>query len=232
MSACGKKLFKLGYEFKNLELLDLALTHSAVSGLKNNQRLEFLGDSILNLIVAGYLYNSIQDATEGELTRIRSFLVQGSTLKLIAEHLKIQDSIYLGAGELKTGGLNKDSILEDTLESLIAAIYLDSDLVTTSNLIISWYKEIKYINPDGSLNSSHKDLLNKKDPKTMLQELLHAKGLNLPIYEIINITGKPHQQKFKVSCSVDTITSKVYGVGSSRKKAEQQAASKILELLL
>ena len=223
----------LRYKFVNNNLLILALTHSShvlnnATKEINNQRLEFLGDSILNVVIAENLYKLQPNATEGDLTRIRSYLVQENTLAFIAKKLLIQDHIILGLGEQKTGGCNKDSILADTLEAIIGAIYLDSDLLTVKNLILTWFLDFK----------DYKELTNmgtniSKDPKTVLQEILQAKNFGLPVYNIIKITGKPHNQKFKIECLVDSLKleQKIYGVGSSRKKAEQDAAKKILDLL-
>lgn len=222
----------LGYAFIDATLLQIALTHSSVNGEQNNQRLEFLGDAILNFIVADYLYTHYPEATEGELTRVRSNLVKESTLCSIAKKHNLSCCIKLGAGELKTGGLHKSSILADTLEAIIAAIYLDSNLLTIQKLIIHWYQELNYFQSDGKLNEHNNELdPYDKDPKSLLQELLHAKGLPLPIYEIVKVTGRPHNQFFKVSCRVSGVKSLVYGTGSNRKQAEQDAAQRALGLL-
>lgn len=221
----------LGYIFIDQNLLKLALTHSSVGRVANNQRLEFLGDAILNFIIADYLYKNNPEATEGELTRIRSNLVKESTLCLIAKKHNLSNYIKLGVGELKTGGLYKSSILADTWESIIAAIYLDSDLLTIQRLVINWYTELHYFQPDGKLNEKN-NLLDPcdKDPKSLLQELLHSKGLALPIYKIVQISGRPHNQLFKVSCIISGSKHLVYGTGNNRKQAEQDAAQQALEL--
>lgn len=225
-------LKKIGYLFKDINILELALTHSSLNSLQNNQRLEFLGDAILNFIIADYLYEKIPNIAEGELTRLRSCLVQGETLALIAKVLELEQAINLGLGEIKSGGVNKNSILADTVEALIAAIYLDSNLTTVSRIIIAWYTKLNYFNIDGSINMLHQELLpGKKDAKTMLQELLHSKGFNPPSYAVLSITGKPHKQIFKVSCAVSGMPQVFYGEGSSRKRAEQAAAKKFLEVL-
>ena len=218
---------RLGYQFNDQELLHLAFTHSSYHSELNNQRLEFLGDSILSMVMSDYLYNNYPAANEGDLTRIRSNLVKEAPLALIARSYEIQQGIILGAGEAKTHGQDKDSILADTLEAIIGAIYLDSDLATTVKLIVSWYVEQNYFADLDSLVSS----LNIKDPKTELQELLHARGEQLPEYQVIKITGKPHKQTFKVACKVASLGQIIYATGSSRKKAEQNVAKKILELL-
>lgn len=221
-----KSIKNLGYTFINNDLLTLALTHSSHNGVANNQRLEFLGDAILNMVIAEYLYQNNPDANEGYLTRIRSNLVKQDTLSIIAKKYSIQKAIIFGMGERKGGGCNKESILADTIEALIAAIYLDSDLSTVKNLIINWYSSENYLQSTAALP------LCLKDAKTVLQELLHSRGLALPIYKILKITGKPHHQTFKISCTVSGINEPIYGTGASRKKAEQDAAHKILELLL
>lgn len=212
----------LKYKFVNKDLLILALTHSSHQEI-NNQRLEYLGDAILNFVIAEHLYILQPHSKEGDLTRIRANLVKKSTLAIIAKGLLIQDYIFLGIGEKKTGGCNKDSILADTIEAIIGAIYLDSDFITIKNLIISWFANFEEYQKLTSVN---------KDSKTVLQELIQAKGLNLPKYEIIKITGKPHNQVFQVKCLINDLNlyQEVFGIGSNRKQAEQDAAKKALEL--
>lgn len=212
------------YKFGDKNLLKLALTHGSSKEI-NNQRLEFLGDAILNLVIAEYLYQINPTANEGELTRVRSYLVKENTLALIARNLFVQNYIILGQGEQKTGGFNKDSILSDTLEAIIGAIYLDSDFLTVKNLILSWYLDSIELQELIKIDN------NIKDPKTILQEILQAKGFALPVYNIIAITGRAHNQMFQIECIVESIGQKIYGVGASRKKAEQDAASKILKIL-
>ena len=237
MIECGRKLNKiikkLGYKFNDNTLLTLAITHSSHDKIVNNQRLEFLGDAILNFIIAEYLYTQATNADEGNLTRIRSSLVKKDTLASIARNYSIHECLILGAGELKTSGFNKDSILADSLEAIIAAIYLDSNLLTISKLIIDWYHNMGYLQLvnkafyDKNFTSS----CSFKDPKTILQELLHAKSLPVPIYEVFKVTGKPHKLSFVVTCAVEGMKEIIYGTGTSRKGAEQDAASKVLRLL-
>ncbi len=225
---------KLGYKFVNNNLLTLALTHSSYHKTLNNQRLEFLGDAILNFVIAEYLYAEAKNANEGDLTIIRSNLVKEDTLALIAKSYAIQNIIILGSGELKTGGCHKNSILADTFEAIIAAIYLDSNLLTVKKLIISWYSATNYfqaVDKGCLLSAESLSKSGSKDAKTILQELLHSKGRALPVYTIINISGKPHHQTFTISCVVAGISEIIYGVGTSRKKAEQDAAEQILRLL-
>lgn len=231
MTECLKQLNniakKLNYKFRDQELLILAFTHGSYNKVFNNQRLEFLGDAVLNMIMADYLYNNYPDANEGDLTRIRSNLVREQPLALIAKHYNIQEGIILGAGESKTRGRSKDSILADTMEAIIGAVYLDSSLATSKKLILSWYGTQEYFqNIDSVL-----PLLNSKDPKSALQELLHARGEQLPEYKVVKIIGKPHKQTFKISCKVSLLEKVIYATGGSRKKAEQNAAKKIMELL-
>ena len=222
------------YKFVNNDLLKLALTHSSNKDHSyNNQRLEFLGDAILNFVIAEHLYQSQPNIPEGGLTRIRSYLVKEDTLAAVAKKLLVQKYIILGLGEQKTGGVNKNSILADTLEAIIGAVYLDSDFVTVKNLILTWYTECDDYQKLTQISDQNtiEDVISK-DPKTILQETLQAKGLNLPIYKIITVTGKPHNQVFQIECLiVNGIKQKIYGVGTSRKKAEQDAASKVLNLL-
>lgn len=219
----------LNYKFNNLDLLKLALTHSSYKEI-NNQRLEFLGDAILSSIISDHLYKLMPQANEGDLTRIRSLLVRGDTLAVIAKKLIMQDYLILGVGEQKTGGINKNSILADTLEAIIGAIYLDSDFLTVNNIVLEWYLGSKIYKNSLKLDNNNAF----KDPKTILQEVLQAKAMELPIYKVIKITGKPHNQKFTVECivpGVDVKGKSIYGTGTSRKQAEQAAAKKIFKLL-
>lgn len=219
----------LDYKFNNLDLLKLALTHSSYKEA-NNQRLEFLGDAILNSVISDHLYKLMPQAKEGDLTRIRSLLVRDDTLAVIAKKLMIQDYVILGEGEQKTGGINKNSILADALEAVIGAIFLDSDFLTVNKVVLAWYLGSKVYKNSLKLNSNNAF----KDSKTTLQETLQAKALGLPIYQVIKITGKPHNQRFTVECIVSSLDAKglsIYGTGTSRKQAEQAAAKKILKLL-
>lgn len=231
----AKKLNKinqyLNYQFINIDLLKVALTHSSCKET-NNQRLEFLGDAILNSIIANHLYVLMPTATEGDLTRMRSVLVKEDPLVCIAKKLLIQDYILLGPGEQKTGGYNKDSILAGTLEAIIGAIYLDSDFVKVTNVVMNWYLECNFYKE--LINKKQLPTINCKDPKTILQETLQSKSMELPVYKVIKITGKPHNQKFTVQClvpGIDLLDNDICGVGTSRKKAEQNVAKKILKIL-
>ena len=212
---------KLGHQFNDLSLLTQALTHRSAKG-KHNERLEFLGDSILSFIIAELLYDKFPKANEGELTRMRSNLVRGVTLSGIARDFDLGQYLILGPGELKSGGHRRDSILEDVVEALIGAIYLDDGLEPAKRAILSWLdKEIQQVNPQ----SQH------KDPKTRLQEYLQGRKHALPNYEVISTTGQSHNQEFTVQCLVEELDLEVVSKGTSRRKAEQAAALKILELI-
>lgn len=217
-----QNLYKLlGYQFKDVELLDVALTHRSVSA-DHNERLEFLGDSVLNFVIADVLYKQFPEIREGILSRIRSSLVKGDTVAELANELSIGDYIKMSAGEKKSGGHNRASILENTLESITAAIYLDSDMATVHRVVHSWYEDrLMNVSPD----ESH------KDPKTRLQEFLQAEKIPLPTYEIESTEGVAHDQTFYVSCKVEGLEFCTSGTGSSRRKAEQDAAEKYLECI-
>lgn len=214
------------YHFKDENLLTLALTHRSI-GSNNNERLEFLGDSILGMVISGELYKRFPKEKEGVLTRLRSSLVKGETLSEIATELKLGEFIQLGSGELKSGGYRRASTLADVIEAVIGAIYLDSHvnsgLEVVERIILRIFNErINKCEPDGIL----------KDPKTRLQEYLQAKGLSVPMYNVVSISGKEHQQTFKVACSIEGLSNHVVATGASRRKAEQSAAEKVLDTLI
>lgn len=210
---------RIGYQFNNPDLLVLALTHRSVSGSKNNERIEFLGDSILNFVIADALYEKFEKAKEGKLSRLRAQLVKGQTLARVARQFEFGDCLLLGSGELKSGGFRRDSILADALEGVIGAIYLDSDLEVCRAVILNWFKDLLE-------NISMDD--HQKDPKTRLQELLQSRRIALPVYQVENIEGEAHNQIFVVSCKVDGIGGAAIAQGGSRRQAEQLAAEKIL----
>lgn len=211
-----------GYQFRQTNLLEQALTHRSYSRQLNNERLEFLGDSILNLIISNHIYKRFSAANEGDLSRIRASLVKEETLAQVARQIDLGDYIHLGGGELKSGGFRRASILSDALEALIGAIYLDSDYAQTEAAVLHLYRE-QLQNIDAGANL--------RDPKTRLQEYLQANKKSLPIYQVDQITGKSHDQVFTVSCKLTDLDMQSNGKGSSRKKAEQQAAQKILDKL-
>lgn len=211
----------LGYEFANVELLKQALTHRSAAN-KHNERLEFLGDSILSIVISDALYHQFPKATEGDLSRMRATLVRGDTLAVIALEFKLGDYLNLGPGELKSGGHRRESILADAVEAIIGAVYLDSNIEICRALLLCWYeKRLANIQPG----------INQKDPKTLLQEYLQSFKKPLPDYKVVKIEGEAHDQLFTVECRIKGIDEAIIGVGSSRRKAEQLAASQVLELL-
>ncbi len=212
---------KLRLHFVDVNLIKTALTHRS-AGSDNNERLEYLGDSILGFVIAEYLYTRFPEADEGILSRLRSGLVNQDSLAGLAKGLGLGDYLIMGPGELKSGGFRKDSILSDTLEALIGALFKDQGFEACKSWVIDLFAERFQ---DLSLATW------KKDPKTRLQELLQSKGLDLPIYTLKSTDGLPHQQCFRIECKTAIIEDPVVGLGSSRKKAEQQAAEKILSIL-
>lgn len=213
----------IAYQFRDRTLLKLALSHRS-SGKLNNERLEFLGDSILGFIVADTLCKRFPDASEGELSRLRAQLVKKSTLAEIARELKLGEALILGAGESKSGGAQRESILADALEALVSAIYLDAGMTPCCEEVLLWL--------DSRLAGLEAgDRLPGKDAKTRLQEYLQAQKLPLPEYLLSDTSGKDHEQEFTVSCKIDLLETAVEGRGSSRRDAEQQAAAAILERL-
>lgn len=212
----------LNYRFNNSDLLDQALTHRSYSQNINNERLEFLGDSVLSLVISENIYLQESTADEGDLSRIRASLVKEEALARVARDIGLGEYIYLGGGELKSGGFRRSSILSDTLEAILGAIYLDSGFDSAKKTILHLYRDYLINLPDiGSL----------KDAKTQLQEFLQSKQIDLPDYVVIRTTGKSHDQIFTVSCTVESLHLKCNGTGSSRKKAEQNAAKKAMDQL-
>ncbi|MES2998435.1 MAG: ribonuclease III [Pseudomonadota bacterium] len=209
----------LGYHFKTPELLEDALSHRSFRGNKNNERLEYLGDAVLNFVIAAALFRKNRLAREGELSRLRANLVRGETLTDLAQEFELGKYLRLGAGELKTGGAQRKSILADGLEAVVGAIYLDGGFQACEKCILCWY-ETRLENVE--------TLPDLKDPKTRLQEYLQARKLPLPLYTILMLAGPAHQQIFKVECQLDGLPNKSIGMGSSRRRAEQEAAEKIL----
>jgi ribonuclease-3 len=223
MTLSYQRLYRaLDYVFKDEKLLKLALTHRSISGNHNNERLEFLGDSILGMVVADYLYNNFPNEKEGRLTRLRANLVKQDSLAEIARRLKLGDYLHLGAGELKSGGFRRDSILADTVEAILGAIYLDSaNINTCRDCVLGWYGErLQQVATETVL----------KDPKSRLQEYLQAHHLSLPTYSVSAILGEDHNQTFEVQCHIPNM-SPVQGNGNSRRHAEQAAAIMLLKQL-
>jgi ribonuclease-3 len=209
----------LSYQFNNIELLNKALTHRSVSK-QNNERLEFLGDSVLGSIISEELYSRHSNIDEGQLSRLRSHLVRGNTLANLAKKLNISENLKLGQGELKSGGFRRESILADTFEAILGAIFLDSDYLTVKKVVLNLFSDL--------LNEARsEDSL--KDFKTQLQELLQKKGYDLPKYKLLQTKGKDHNAVFYVSCHVEVLKIKVEKNAKSIKRAEQACAQSILE---
>lgn len=212
---------KIDYQFQDTWLLKQALTHRS-AGHKHNERLEFLGDAILNLTIAEALFHQFPKCNEGELSRMRATLVREPTLAMLARDFQLGDYLSLGQGELKSGGFRRESILADCVEALIGAISLDSSLANATEIVTRWYQPLlKDIQPGD----------NQKDAKTRLQEYLQGNRLPVPTYNIVNIQGEAHNQLFTVECSIQNNDRTFIGKGSSRRKAEQAAAEQILQEL-
>ena len=213
---------QIGYEFKDTGLLKQALTHHSAAK-QHNERLEFLGDAVLGMIIARELYDKFPQVPEGKLTRMRSTLVKGDTLAELARESDVGELMNLGPGELKSGGHRRSSIIADAMEAIIGAIYLEAGLDQTEQVVLHlWKSRINKLDPNE----------HPKDAKTRLQEFLQSRKLPLPVYEVVKITGKDHAQTFVVHCQVANLNSPLEGVGSSRRKAEQQAANLALETLM
>ena len=212
---------KLGYEVNDSSLLVQALTHRSAKG-DHNERLEFLGDSILGFVIAEALFDKFPKHDEGDLTRMRSSLVKGVTLAEVARDFDLGECLILGPGELKSGGHRRESILEDAIEAIIGAVYLDSNIERCKALILSWFeKRLLVIKPGNE----------QKDPKTRLQEFLQGRKIPLPSYDVIDTTGQSHNQEFTVRCQTSVVSEEVVAKGTSRRKAEQAAAQEILALI-
>ena len=210
------------YEFNDVSLLKQALTHRSVSK-NNNERLEFLGDSVLGCVISEELYIRYPLIDEGQLSRLRSHLVRGQTLANLAKTLNISESLTLGQGELKSGGFRRESILADAFEAILGAIFLDSDYLIVKRIILELFDDLlNQAKPEDSL----------KDFKTQLQELLQKKGYSLPSYELIQTKGKDHNAIFYVSCTVTELNLKSEKNAKSIKRAEQACAQTILEEIL
>ena len=212
---------KLKYEFKQPKLLKLALTHRSKGG-DHNERLEFLGDAVVNFVIAEILYQQFPKATEGELSRWRATLVNRDTLAELAKDFELGQYLLLGPGEIRSGGHERQSILSCTMEAVIGAVYLDDGFEAAYHCIQVWYK---------SLLKSLSSAASHKDPKTLLQEYLQGQRMALPIYTVDVIEGEAHQQQFTVGCQVDGIEEKTFGEGTSRRRAEQNAALAMLKVV-
>jgi ribonuclease-3 len=209
---------KLAYTPLDVSLFVAALTHRSVSGA-NNERLEFLGDAVLNLLIADQLYRAFPDASEGDLSRLRSRLVSGEPLAEVAVSLELGDALHLGSGELKSGGFRRKSILADALEAVFGAIFLDGGLAAVRLVVGALFaSRIAALPAPGTL----------KDAKTRLQEYLQSQGWPLPAYVVERIEGEPHAHTFWVRCEVAALGRRGEGSGSTRRSAEQEAAERVL----
>jgi ribonuclease III len=212
---------RLGYRFKDLGLLSVALTHRSASQ-QHNQRLEFLGDAILGFVIAEYLYHTYTDAPEGILSQVRAALVNRETLASVARELSIGNHMTLGLGEKKAGGRERDSILCDALEAIFGAVYLDGGHVACQQCILGLLA--------GRIDELS-DIGSARDSKTRLQEIMQARGLTLPSYQVVEVSGEEHEQVFSVACSVALLKTPTHGTGRSRRLAEQHAAKEALNRL-
>lgn len=212
---------KLDYEFREVELLEQALTHRSAPGV-NNERLEFLGDAVLDVVVSEVLFRARSLASEGVLSRMRSSLVKDSTLATLATEIGLGEHLILGPGERRSGGQQRSSILADALEAIFGAVYLDAGFDQARRVIYRAYGERLEDLPESAAH---------RDPKSRLQELLQAKQIALPSYVVESVTGKAHRQSFEVSCRIPALDTVTIGRGRTRRQAEQEAATKMLVLV-
>jgi ribonuclease-3 len=219
----SKKVLKLlDDDILNSDVFQKAVTHRSV-GKKNNERLEFLGDSVLGLVITDYLFKQLPTTKEGELSRLRSHLVRGTTLAEIAAESNLGDYLKLGEGELKSGGFRRESIMEDALEAIIGAVYTIKGFDYVREYILALFSKRLANLPDPET---------LKDPKSRLQEWLQSKGKPVPVYRVLDITGDAHQQEFLTECRIESLDIITHAQGASRRKAEQSAAEKALAQVL
>ena len=212
---------RLQHRFAQLPLLELALTHRSFSS-QHNERLEFLGDSVLNLAVSRMLYLALSDQPEGDLSRVRANLVKQDTLHRLAVDLGLTGMIRLGEGEMRSGGQQRPSILADALEAVIGAVFLDAGYQAAESLVLRLFDKVA-ISPTMTAAA--------KDPKTELQEWLQGRRMQLPIYRVVGTTGAAHQQIFDVECEIVELKQTQRGIGNSRRSGEQSAATAMLQWL-
>lgn len=206
----------LGSEFLKNPHFKLAMTHRSVSGKHNNERMEFLGDSILGVVITEALYERLPNAPEGYLSRLRASLVNESVLAEISLELELGDLLNLGSGELKSGGYRRASILADALEALIASVFLERGMDAAKVFVLGLFEQrLKELPSEDEL----------KDPKSRLQEYLQSRGHDLPQYRLVSATGDAHRQTFTTECKIDSLNIITQGVSTSRRKAEQQSAA-------
>jgi len=220
-SQADKLAARLGYAPRDRDLFVIALTHRSADG-PNNERLEFLGDSVLNLLMSERLYREFPAASEGDLSRLRARLVSEEPLAEVATEMQLGELLFLGSGELKTGGFRRQSILADAFEALCGALFLDGGLDTVRERLISKFE---------SRIAGLPEPATLKDAKTKLQEHLQANGHSLPLYTVKRTSGEPHAQIFLVSCAVPHASIETEGEGPSRRRAEQVAAQAALTAL-
>ena len=213
---------RIDYHFRDPKLLERSLTHRSAKA-DHNERLEFLGDALLGAIIAHQLFEQFPNADEGQLSRLRSFLVKEKALYELAQGLDLGSYLRLGSGELKSGGFRRASILSDTFEAIIGAVYLDSNFEQVREFVLALYQE--------KLSALSMDMA-QKDPKTRLQEWLQARNQSIPTYQVKHSIGKDHAKTYWVECEVSYQSLVAEGQGASRRKAEQDAAEKILEQLI
>lgn len=212
---------RLQYQFSDASLLKRALTHRSFSS-DHNERLEFLGDSVLGVVVADMLYRRLQKLPEGDLSRVRANLVKQDTLHQLAVSLGLPEVILLGEGEMRSGGQKRPSILADALEAVIGAVYLDANFAAAQALVQRLYQAVQ-INPEMEAIG--------KDPKTELQEWLQGRRMKLPSYRVVATLGAAHKQSFDVECEIPELNRAERGIGGSRRAAEQAAATAMLQIL-
>lgn len=213
---------QLGHQFRQHRLLERAVTHRSFSA-DHNERLEFLGDSVLSLAISGLLFERLQDLPEGDLSRVRANLVKQDTLFDIASRLDLSACLRLGDGEKRSGGQKRPSILADALEAIIGAVYLDAGFEAANALVRRLYAGVE-------LHASMQAMA--KDPKTELQEWLQARKMKLPVYRVVATTGEAHRQTFDIECAVPEAGLVERGIGASRRAGEQAAAAEMLQTLL
>ena len=211
----------IDYQFSDASHLELALSHRSV-GKKNNERLEFLGDAMLGLVISEALFLKFPKLKEGELSRLRSLLVRGDTLAELAREMKLDEYILLGGGELKSGGHRRASIQADVVEAIIGAIFLDSGFDQCKRTVLTWFE-----NRLSALNTNFVS----KDAKTLLQEYMQETGKPLPVYRVVEEMGESHARQYKVECEIDSEGQTFHGMATSKRAAEKAAAAEALNFL-
>ena len=212
---------RIGYTFQNRDLLAQSVTHRSFSDV-NNERLEFLGDSVLNFVIASALYSQFPESSEGDLSRLRAQLVKQPTLAELAREMDLGRYLTLGSGEMKSGGFERDSILSDALEAIIGAVLLDSNFDSAATCLLAWFES-------RMANLTVTDLA--KDAKSQLQEYLQGQGDPVPEYVVLRTTGKSPNQEFEIECRSVRLETPVQATGTSRRRAEQSAAELALHQL-